>query len=181
MYISRPTTIGVAIPILSSPYTRYLDLTSDVPTIADAAAVTERRIAVGTGDASRVRKVAGVSASLFRFFDAPPVLGRYFNADEDQRPIGQFVAVLTHAMWQNDFAGDDAVIGKTLKIGTYEHVIIGVAPPKFIGTVTDGVLDILVPITSIPANIERSSVDTYWTQYNWDWTEVLVRLKPGSG
>ncbi len=161
------------------PYTRFLDLTSDVPTIADAAAMTERRIAVGTGDASRIRKVAGASASLFRFFEAPPVLGRYFSAEEDQRPIGNFVAVLTHAMWQNDFAGDDAVIGKTLKIGTYDHVVIGVAPPKFVGAVAGEAPDLFVPITTIPGNIERSSADTYWTQYNWDWTEILVRLKPG--
>lgn len=160
------------------PYTRFLDLTTDQAAIADAAAMTERRIAVGTGDASRVRKVAGVSASLFRFFEAPPALGRYFSADEDQRPMGQFVVVLTHAMWQNDFAGDDAVIGKTLKIGTHDHVVIGVAPPKFVGTVAGDAPDIFVPITTIPANIERSSADTYWTQYNWDWTEILVRLKP---
>ncbi len=163
---------------ITFPYTRYLDLTRDAPAIADAAAVSEWRIAVGTGDASRIRKVAGVSPSLFRFFDAPPVRGRYFGADEDRTPIGAFVAVLTFDMWQNDYGGSDAVIGSTLKVGTYNHVIIGVAPPGFVGTVAGRSPDIFVPITTIPSNIERSSADTYWTQYNWDWTEVLVRLKP---
>jgi len=161
------------------PYTRYLDLTTEVQVISDAAAVSEWRVAVGTGDDSRIRKVAGVSPSLFGFFDAPPVLGRYFGATEDRRPVGEFVAVLTHDMWQNDFGGDTTVLGRTLKIGTYTHVIIGVAPPRFVGTVAGRSPDIFVPITTIPANIERSSIDTYWTQYNWDWTEVLVRLKPG--
>ncbi|MCC6242507.1 MAG: ABC transporter permease [Gemmatimonadaceae bacterium] len=161
------------------PYTRYLDLTANVPAIADAAAMSEHSVAVGTGDASRLRSIAAVSASFFRFFDAPPAMGRYFTADEDHTPVGEFVAVLTFATWQNDFGGDLSIVGKTLKIGAHQHVIIGVAPPNFVGAAPGRAPDIFVPITSVPINIERSNADTYWTDYNWDWTEVLVRLKAG--
>ncbi len=84
------------------PYRRYLDLVRDARSFSQVAAVSEWRLAVGVGDAVRVRKVAGVSASLFAFFDAPPALGRYFVADEDRVPRGDDVAVISHALWQSD-------------------------------------------------------------------------------
>ena len=84
------------------PYRRYLDLVRDARSFSQVAAVSEWRLAVGVGDAVRVRKVAGVSASLFAFFNAPPALGRYFVADEDRVPRGDDVAVISHALWQSD-------------------------------------------------------------------------------
>ena len=62
--------------MMTVPYTRYLDLMSDNRSFAEYAAVSEWRLAVGTGADTRVRKVAGVSASMFGMFDARPVLGR---------------------------------------------------------------------------------------------------------
>src|SRR5262249_48488582 len=78
---------------ITFPYRRYLDLRAGDETIGRFAAQSEWRFAVGTGDASAVRHVAGVSASFFDLFDAPPVLGRYFTAAEDSTPVGALVAV----------------------------------------------------------------------------------------
>jgi predicted permease len=159
------------------PYLRYLDLRRATQGIADFAAVSEWRFAVGTGDASRVKKVAGVSASFFGFFDATPVRGRYFAADEDETPAGTRVAVISHPMWVSEFAGAD-VIGQSLKVGMLDYTIIGVAPPGFVGTVVGAVPDIFVPITTIPANLGAWSEQSYLRDYNWDWTEVLIRREP---
>ena len=48
--------------------------------------------------------VGVVSASFFGFFDAPPALGRYFNAAEDQPPNGTAVAVLGYGDGKLDTA-----------------------------------------------------------------------------
>ena len=159
------------------PYTRFLDLQKHTTEFAAIAAVSEWRFGVG-GEDARVRKVAGVSASFFDFFDAPPALGRYFVAAEDSIPMGALVAVISHALWTTDFESGE-VLGRTLKVGKLDYTIIGVAPRTFIGTVSGNPPDVFVPITTIPANMGAWAEKDYYRAYNWDWTEVLVRRKPG--
>jgi predicted permease len=160
------------------PYTRYLDFQRSTRSFAEVAAVSEWRLAVGTGAETRVRKVAGVSASFFHFFDVQPARGRFFEASEDVTPLGSAVAVLSYAFWQTEFAARD-VIGERLQVGSLEYSIIGVAPEGFIGVVSGRMPDLFVPITTIPANIDMSNSATYFTLYNWDWVEMIVRRKPG--
>jgi len=161
------------------PYRRYLDLSRANSTITAFAAESEWRFGVGQREASRVRKVAGVSASFFAFFDASPVRGRFFSAAEDSPPVGAPVAVISHEMWVSEFHSSD-VIGQPLKVGTLQYTIIGVAPPGFRGTVEGGQPDVIVPITTIPSNMGASSQASYLADYQWDWASVLVRLKPGA-
>jgi predicted permease len=160
------------------PYLRYLDLAEATNTATEFAAVSEWRMAVGSGEATQSRRIAGVSASLFHFFDAAPVLGRFFGAAEDATPSGERVAVISHAFWRSGFNGTD-VLGQRLKIGTNDFTIIGVAPPDFRGTVSGDGPEVFVPITSIPANHGVWSQESYLVNYSWDWTEVLFRRKPG--
>jgi predicted permease len=60
-----------------------------------------------------------------------------------------------------------------------DYAIIGVAPPEFRGTVAGPAPDVFVPITTIPSNHGEWSQSSYLVNYNWDWTSVLVRRKPG--
>lgn len=159
------------------PYARFLDIQRNTRSFSQYAAVSEWRLAVGTGQDARVRKVAAVSASFFDFFDAPPVKGRYFGASEDVTPMGAPVAVLSHSYWMVEFGGRD-VIGDIIRVGSLQYTIIGVAPEGFVGTVSGRDPELFIPITTVPANIEPSSRNTYSTQYNWDWMEILVRRKP---
>jgi putative ABC transport system permease protein len=160
------------------PYTRYLDLKRNTSSFAQVAAISEWRVAVGTGQDTRFRKIAGVSASFFDFFNAQPKRGRFFGASEDVTPMGSTVAVLSHGYWQSEFGGRD-VIGEQLQVGSLLYVIIGVAPDGFIGAVNGRVPDLFVPVTTIPANIDPSNRTTYFTIYNWDWVDMIVRRKPG--
>lgn len=118
------------------PYTRYLDLRKLTTSFDEWGATAEWRLAIGQGDATRERQVAGVSSAFFRFFDAPPTLGRYFTAVEDSIPRGANVAVLSYTFWQSEYGGRN-VIGKQLQVGPLLTTIIGVAPPGFVGVVED--------------------------------------------
>ncbi|HVZ47253.1 MAG TPA: ABC transporter permease, partial [Gemmatimonadaceae bacterium] len=161
------------------PWLRYTDLRDAAP-IGTFGAETEWRFAVGTGVESRVKKVAGLSASLVAFFDATPVRGRWFQPAEDVPPSGTPVAVISYAMWQSDFGGAE-VVGKSLKVGIIDYTIIGVAPPGFVGAAAGGAPDVFVPITTIPGNLGAWSVDSYRVNYSWDWVQVFVRRNPGVG
>lgn len=174
----QTTVQGKRSTSMTFPYTRFLDLKRNTKSFAQYAAVSEWRLGVGgNGEDARVRKVAGVSASFFDFFDAAPARGRYFSTAEDVEPTGALVALLSYRTWVNDFASAD-VVGRALKIGRLTYTIVGVAPEHFIGTVTGKEPEIFVPITTIPANLGES-VSTYANTYTWDWTEMLVRRKPG--
>src|SRR4051812_37567300 len=159
------------------PYTRYLDIKSGTRSFAQYAAISEWRMAIGLKQDTRVRKVAGVSGSFFSFFDAQPALGRFFGPADDATPSGSQVAVLSYDYWMSTFGGAD-ILGRRLHIGMLDYTIIGVAPKGFVGAVSSASQDVIVPITTIPANINQSSRDTYFTDYRWDWVDVLARRKP---
>jgi putative ABC transport system permease protein len=165
---------------ITMPYTRYLDLASANRSFSDFAAVSEWRLAVGFGNETRVRKVAGVSAEMWPMFNARPILGRFFGPADDARPEGNMVAVLSYAYWKSAFAGRD-VVGERLRVGIRDFTIIGVAPEGFQGTGSGRPIEMWVPITTIPfaMTVDPESRATYYSDYRWDWVEVLARRRGG--
>ena len=67
------------------------------------------------------------SAALLPALGLEPVLGRNFSADED-RPGGEHVALISHAMWQQRFNRDPSVLGQALTLDGAPYTIIGVLP-----------------------------------------------------
>jgi putative ABC transport system permease protein len=65
-----------------------------------------------------------------------PVIGRFYGQAEDT-PDGPRAALLTQGFWEERFAGDPDVLGRTVSVDGYPVEIIGVLPPeaRFIGDV----------------------------------------------
>jgi putative ABC transport system permease protein len=70
---------------------------------------------------------ARITASLFPLLGAKPAQGRGFSEEED-RPGGPAVCMISHEMWQGRFASRAGVLGETLKIDGEVHSIVGVMP-----------------------------------------------------
>jgi putative ABC transport system permease protein len=161
-------------------YTRYLDFRRWTHDFSDLAAFSDRQLAVGTGRDARERQVSTISASTFDFFDAKPVLGRFFTAQEDTVPVGAMVAVLGYGFWQTNYGGRADALGQQIEVGAVSYTIIGVAPRDFVGTSTDGAPAVFVPITTFAGTFRAgSNLSNYYTRYNWGWLEILARRKPG--
>ena len=159
-------------------YTRYLDLRRFTSSFSASAGYSHGTMAVGTGDAARERVVGAVSASYFDFFDARPVLGRFFIAAEDSTPVGASVAVLDYGFWKTNFGGRD-VLGEALQVGNVMCTIIGVAPQSFAG-VQDGTAPaVYIPITTFAGNQPGADGKEYFVNYHWGWMNMMVRRKPG--
>src|SRR5205807_1250042 len=94
-----------------------------------------------------------VTATLFDFFDAKPVVGRFFTPQEDQPPAGAAVAVLGYGYWQTQFGGRPDVLGATLKINRSTYTIIGVAPRGFDGMSDQRTVAAFIPLTTHAAGI----------------------------
>jgi putative ABC transport system permease protein len=94
------------------------------------------------------------------------VHGRTFTKDED-RPGGRDVAVLAYGFWQNSFAADPNVIGKTITLSGAPHEIIGVVGPS-LKIEIDQPPDVYVPFRLDPYSTDQGN-----------YFQVAGRLKTG--
>jgi predicted permease len=86
----------------------------------------------GTGRPERIDGIYA-SAGFFRAMGVRPLLGRTLD-DEDDRSMGRRHVVIGFRYWQERFAGDRGVIGKSLHVDTFRggaFEIVGVMPPGF--------------------------------------------------
>ena len=106
--------------------------------LRDGAAGAIDIASVGIGGA--VNLVAGgramsvpqhrVSAGYFRVLGVAPEIGREFTEEED-RPRGPAVAVLSHALWARAFNADPAIVGRSIMLRGEPHTVVGVMPAVF--------------------------------------------------
>ncbi len=73
-----------------------------------------------------------VSADYWNVMHIPPARGRYFTAAEDHEGAAAAVVVISHAMWQNRFSSDPAIVGRTLTFNGRQRLVVGVASPGYI-------------------------------------------------
>ena len=73
-----------------------------------------------------------LSGNAFNFLGVAPVIGRTIQPS-DIRSDGSAdpVVVLSYRLWLRLFQGDNAAIGKTLRLNNQPHIIVGVMPPRF--------------------------------------------------
>ena len=163
-------------------FARYRDLTAWTTRFDRTAEFTSRHLAIGTGTDAVEMQVGVVSASFFGFFNAPPVLGRYFTSAEDTVPNGAPVAVLSYGYWQTRYGGHHDVLGGTVQVGATLYTIIGVAPRGFVGLWPGEPPALFIPLATYGAESAASMRlrgEVWWSTYHWTWASMLVRRKPG--
>jgi putative ABC transport system permease protein len=106
-------------------YPEFLDWKTQCRSLEAIAVI--RAFSFYTTDAQRPEhlKGAGISASGFRVFGVSMSLGRGFTEDED-KPGGTRVAILSHRLWEKRFGRDSTVLGRTLSLDGKEYTIVGV-------------------------------------------------------
>ena len=71
-----------------------------------------------------------MSAAGFSVARVQPLMGRYL-VEDDEREGALSVAVIGADVWRNRFAGDPAILGRTIELGATPHTIVGVMPEGF--------------------------------------------------
>ncbi|MGD8329778.1 MAG: ABC transporter permease [Acidobacteriota bacterium] len=89
-----------------------------------------RSMSVTEGDDPIYVVGAFVSADFFRVFGAQPLRGRTFTAQEVV-PSPPDVVVLGDELWQQRFAGDEGIVGRTVEIDGVPRTVIGIMPAGF--------------------------------------------------
>jgi putative ABC transport system permease protein len=108
----------------------YVVLARDCRSCAQVAAWHNAQAALAGGDHPVAVRAAVATSSLLPMIGVRPLLGRWFDADED-RPGPATVIVLGYDVWQRAFAGDRAIIGRTIRLDARPVTVVGVMPPRF--------------------------------------------------
>ena len=83
----------------------------------------------GTGEPRRIN-AARISASALPLLGVAPELGRNFTPDEDRHGSNP-VVLLSHALWQSQYASAPDIVGKTIHLDETPYTVIGVMPASF--------------------------------------------------
>jgi predicted permease len=103
--------------------------------------------------------------------------GRGFDARLDDTPGAPPVVVLSHRLWQERFAGDPGIVGRTISINTRAAMVIGVTAAGFSGTDVGLVPAFWMPFSMLDEDrVHRGPVKENRQRY---WLTVVGRLRPG--
>src|SRR6516225_2415621 len=109
-----------------------------------------------------------VSAEFFDVLGARPELGRTFLSGEDIPGQDSYV-VLSHAIWQQYFGSDPAIVGRSIRLEGISRQVVGIMPANF--RFPSATTQVWIPLRNDPRN-----ATLYWAD---DFMPVLGRLRPG--
>ena len=122
----------------------------------------------GRGEPLRLSGVL-VSAEFFSVLGVRPELGHPFYPGDDKAGRDSYV-ILSHALWQQRFAGDPSIIGRSIELEGVSRQVVGVMPADFRFPSTK--TQVWIPLHSDP----RDTI-SYWAG---DFMPVIGRLRHGS-
>jgi len=91
-----------------------------------AAFATDTFNLTGHGEPMQVA-VGRVTPNFFATLGVQPQLGRIFAEDEG-RPEGKPVVMLSDSLWRTRYGGDRGIVGQTITLDGIPHTVIGVLP-----------------------------------------------------
>lgn len=124
----------------SNPSQNRLESAASVPNFQDwqtqqtvfeqlaASEVTTFNL-TGSGEPQRI-SAARITANLVPMLGVAPQLGRSFT-DDEAKPGGNRVTLLSYVLWQRQFAGDPSIVNKTIQLNGEPYTVVGVMPREF--------------------------------------------------
>lgn len=152
------------------------DIGSGLKTITELGTLSQLDFTVvGLGEPREIN--AGVAdGTYFEVMGLRPVIGRLLNPGDDG-PNAPGAVVLTHRFWTNNLHSDPSVLGKTIRLGSFEGtrsaVIVGVVEPSVPYPVD---VQIIANIVTSPHHLSATMVQGREHRM----TEVFGRLAPGA-
>ena len=165
---------------LVSSYRDFVDIRDRNKSFDGLAAFAYVATGIATDATAPPKLTMGMIASgnLLALMGVEPVLGRSFRPEEDQVPGRDAVVVLGHAIWEQTFASDPNVLGKTVRLNGTPFTIVGVAPADFTGLDQFVHAAFFVPMMMSPRIIADPKVASLEARDARN-LRIKGRLKPG--
>lgn len=161
---------GAGVERASNGVPDYDDRKEEVEAFSDVAIFRGRGLTVQHGELPERLDGLVATPTLFDVLRVDAHRGRLFTA-EDGEPGQEKKVLLSHALWQRLYAGQDAALGRDLRIDSELYTIVGVLPPGF--EVPPFEVDLAIPAAFTP---EERADDR---RHSNSW-QMLGRLAPGA-
>lgn len=171
--VANATKLGISYP-------NYQDYARDNQVFSGTAAFLGPLPLTWSGRAEP-KQVFGqlVTANYFDVLGLRPATGRFFLPDEDTKPGGNNVAVLSHSLWVNKFGSDPNIVGQVLTLNATPYTVIGVGPRGFKGTFTFGSAEeVWIPVSMYTQVLSGFFKDNF-NDRRFLSTTMFGRLKDG--
>jgi predicted permease len=180
------TTGGDGDEYATNSYPDYLDLKAQNTVFTDLIGYSPMMAPLNLGDRSRISLGQVVTSNYFSMLGVQPLLGRLLVPSDDE-PGAPRVVALSYRMWQREFGGDPAIVGKSLTLRGLSYTVAGVAPEYFTGVVPLLTPELWLPVAHVeevePAgitdNVPSPVGNTRLERRGMRWMFVKGRLKPG--
>src|SRR6202795_2639250 len=169
---ARSEKLGMSFPI-------FQNYAGDNKVFTDLAAFMPIAVTWSGGAEPRQLQSELVSANYFDVLGIRPARGRVFMPDEDTKPSGNDVAVLSYALWANKLGSDLGIIGKPLILDARPYTVIGIAPQGFRGTVMFFSSEQVWIPTSMKDQVLGVKIKDFFNERRFLTVETFGRLKPG--
>ncbi len=147
----------------------YFSIQHSVDAFSSLGAMTNSGVALRIGNESRWLPAARFGRGVFKTLGAQPLLGRKFLSREYQQGGDQEV-LLSYSLWQQRFAGEASVLGRTVLVNLKPYTVVGVMPPRFDFPSHDTQL-------WMPLVLPRAATSDYAPDLD---LHAVARLKPGA-
>jgi putative ABC transport system permease protein len=111
-------------------YADFQDWKAENRVFEDLATFKQWGFALAVGNDLEQVPAATVSSNFFQVLGVRPVKGRTFLPEEEKRQ-SEKVVLVSHALWQRVFGGDQELIGRQVKLGNQLFTVVGIMPPDF--------------------------------------------------
>ncbi|HTC66396.1 MAG TPA: ABC transporter permease [Candidatus Acidoferrum sp.] len=169
---ARSEKLGMSFP-------NFQDYRRDNTVFTDLAAFMPTEVTWSGGVEPRQLLSELVSANYFEVLGIRPARGRFFMPDEDTKPNGNDVAVLSYALWANKLGSDPGIIGKPLIFDARPYTVIGIAPRGFRGTITFFSSEQVWIPTSMKDQVLGGKIKDFFNDRRFLTVGTIGRLKPG--
>jgi predicted permease len=182
---NRLVTMYTEIPRISRAY-RELPISAyyvtewrkQATTIEGVSALSSTALNLGGAGEPERLNCARIAADLFELLGVRPQIGRNFLPGEDQ-PGKPRVVILSHGLWKRRFAGDPAILNRTIQLNGDSFSVIGVMSSDFHFPKNEELhrmvkmppqTDLWIPLVFTPGETQSMQNQNY---------AAIARLKPG--
>ena len=116
--------------VFNPSFADFFDLKKQTRSLSAMTLFQQTSLNLSAGNRASRIGTARVDADFFRTLQVQPEFGRGVDS-KDEQPGSSHVVVISHALWQEMFAGRNDIVGKQLKLDGENYQVIGVMPRGF--------------------------------------------------
>ena len=148
----------------------YLDRRTQAPAIEDAALFAQRSLSLAEGGSPEQVRALRVTPSFFSTLGRAPTIGRAFTETDATNGADRF-AILTFGLWNANFAANQNIVGRDVRIDSQPYRVVGVLPADFELPARD--IALLVPFAFTPDETTDQARGS-------EFSSMIARLAPGA-